>query len=34
MIKWDPDEHPCWPAGSADSQGGQFAPNGEGTETD
>lgn len=28
MIKtdWDPDEHPRWPAGTPDSQGGQFAP--------
>ena len=28
MIKadWDPDEHPRWPAGAPDSQGGQFAP--------
>jgi hypothetical protein len=33
MIKWDPDEHPRWPAGSADSQGGQFAPKGEGGES-
>ena len=33
IIKWDPDEHPRWPAGSADSQGGQFAPKGEGAET-
>jgi hypothetical protein len=26
LIKadWDPDEHPRWPAGAADSQGGQF----------
>jgi hypothetical protein len=23
---WDPDEHPRWPVGSPDSQGGQFAP--------
>ncbi len=23
---WDPDEHPRWPTGSPDSQGGQFAP--------
>jgi len=30
MIKWDPDEHPRWPARSADSKGGQFAPKGEG----
>lgn len=31
MIKadWDPDEHPRWPAGAPDSQGGQFAPKGE-----
>ena len=26
---WDPDEHPRWPAGAPDSQGGQFAPKGE-----
>ncbi len=28
MIKgdWDPDEHPRWPAGAPDSQGGRFAP--------
>jgi hypothetical protein len=32
MIKadWDPDEHPRWPAGAPDSQGGRFAPKGEG----
>jgi hypothetical protein len=30
---WDPDEHPRWPAGAPDSQGGQFAPKGEGDET-
>ena len=30
---WDPDEHPRWPAGAPDSQGGQFAPKGEGGET-
>ena len=29
---WDPDEHPRWPAGAPDSQGGQFAPKGEGSE--
>lgn len=31
MIKadWDSDEHPRWPAGTPDSQGGQFAPKGE-----
>lgn len=29
IIKWDPDEHPRWPAGAADNQGGQFAPKGE-----
>jgi hypothetical protein len=31
LIKadWDPDEHPRWPAGAPDSQGGQFAPKGE-----
>jgi hypothetical protein len=28
---WDPDEHPRWPAGAPDSQGGgQFAPKGDG----
>ncbi len=26
LLKWDPDEHPRWAAGAADSQGGQFAP--------
>jgi hypothetical protein len=26
---WDPDEHPRWPAGAPDSQGGQFAPKGD-----
>jgi hypothetical protein len=31
---WDSDEHPRWPAGSADSQGGQFAPKGEGQADD
>lgn len=32
LIKadWDADEHPRWPAGAPDSQGGQFAPKGEG----
>jgi hypothetical protein len=30
---WDPDEHPRWPAGSADGRGGEFAPKGEGGET-
>lgn len=25
-FDWDPDEHPRWPAGAPDSQGGQFAP--------
>jgi len=32
LIKadWDPDEHPRWPAGTASSQGGQFAPKGQG----
>ena len=30
LIKadWDPNEHPRWPAGAPDSQGGQFAPKG------
>jgi len=32
MLKWDPDERPRWPAGSADSKGGEFAPKG-GVET-
>ena len=27
---WNPEEHPRWPADSPDSQGGQFAPKGEG----
>ena len=26
---WDPDQHPRWPAGASDSQGGQFAPKGD-----
>ena len=30
MLKWDPDAHPRWPAGSADSTGGEFAPRGAG----
>jgi len=34
MLKWDPDEHPRWPAGSSDGRGGEFAPKGEGGETD
>ncbi|HUO91805.1 MAG TPA: hypothetical protein VMU22_02735 [Rhizomicrobium sp.] len=34
MIKWDPDKHPRWPAGSADSAGGEFAPEGQGGVTD
>ena len=29
LIKWDPDQHPRWPAGSPDSEGGQFAPKSE-----
>jgi hypothetical protein len=35
LIKadWDPDEHPRWPAGAPESQGGQFAPKGEGGES-
>jgi hypothetical protein len=28
---WDSDEHPRWPAGAPDSQGGQFAPKGDDT---
>jgi hypothetical protein len=27
---WESDEHPRWPTGAPDSQGGQFAPKGEG----
>lgn len=30
LLKWDSDEHPRWPAGSADGKGGEFAPKGEG----
>jgi hypothetical protein len=30
MIKWDPDEHPRWPAGNEDHKGGKFAPKGQG----
>lgn len=30
---WDPDEHPRWPVGAPDSQGGQFAPKGDGSAT-
>lgn len=26
MLKWDPDEHPRWPAASAEGRGGEFAP--------
>jgi len=26
MLKWDSDDHPRWPAGSADGRGGEFAP--------
>lgn len=33
MLKWDPDEHPRWPAGSSDGKGGEFAPKSEGSET-
>ncbi len=35
LIKadWDPDEHPRWPSGAPDSQGGQFAPKGESSAT-
>ena len=31
LIKadWDPDEHPRWPAGAPEGQGGQFAPKGD-----
>jgi hypothetical protein len=28
-AEWDADEHPRWPAGAPDSQGGQFAPKGD-----
>src|SRR5579862_4727268 len=28
--EWDPEKHPRWPAGADDSQGGRFAPKGEG----
>ncbi len=31
LIKWDSDEHPRWPAGAPDNQGGRFAPKGQGT---
>lgn len=34
LLKWDPDEHPRWPAGSAGGKGGEFAPKGEGGEAD
>jgi hypothetical protein len=33
LLKWDPDQHPRWPAESSDSKGGEFAPKGEGGET-
>jgi hypothetical protein len=33
MLKWDPDEHPRWPAGSEDGIGGRFAPRDEDGET-
>jgi hypothetical protein len=35
LIKadWDPDEHPRWPKGTPESQGGRFAPKGEGGES-
>ncbi len=26
MLKWESDDHPRWPAGSADGRGGEFAP--------
>jgi hypothetical protein len=32
MLKWDEDEHPRWPAGTADSKGGEFAPKDTGTD--
>lgn len=34
LIKadWDPDEHPRWPAGAPDRQGGEFAPKGRAAE--
>lgn len=28
LKTWEPEEHPRWPAGAPDSQGGQFAPKG------
>jgi hypothetical protein len=28
---WDEDQHPRWPPGSGDHQGGQFKPKGEGS---
>ena len=31
MLKWDPDEHPRWPAGQSD--GGQFRPVGDDTQS-
>ena len=33
MLKWDPDEHPRWPAGSTEGKGGEFAPKGEEDQT-
>ena len=30
---WDPEKHPKWPAGTPDSQGGRFAPTGNGATT-
>lgn len=32
MLKWDEGEHPRWPAGAADSKGGEFAPKDTGTD--
>jgi hypothetical protein len=32
LIKWDADEHPRRPTGAPDSQGGQFAPKGDGAQ--
>ncbi len=36
LIKadWDPDQHPRWPAGAPDSQGGEFAPKGDDSNAD
>ncbi len=31
LDNWNEDQHPRWPAGSSDQQGGRFAPGGEGS---